>query len=95
MLAPDHRIVLYGIVVTRHLARASQCDLPAGGANCVPMAIWRFVIRVLHRHPVMRARLPMTAIPDGSAFGHLSCRFARVLPANSAQWAVFAGYAGR
>ena len=29
MLAPDHGVVLYGVDFTRHLARASQRDLPA------------------------------------------------------------------
>jgi hypothetical protein len=26
-------------------------DLPTGSAHCVPMAIWRFVVRALHRRP--------------------------------------------
>jgi len=51
MLAPDHGVVLYGVDLTGHLARASQRDLPAGSTDCVPMAIWRFVVRVLHRRP--------------------------------------------
>jgi len=32
--------------------------------------------------------------PHDQPFGHLVEKFARILPANSAHWAVFADYAG-
>ena len=51
VLVPDHGVVLYGVDFTRHLARASQRDLPADSTDCVPMAIWRLVVRVPHRRP--------------------------------------------
>jgi hypothetical protein len=61
---PDHGVALYRIDVTRHLAWASRCDLPAGNANCMPIAIWRLSLEsftVAHRSCSVLTVIPPAA----------------------------------